>query len=338
MKYIVCETPGHFHIDDKPNPTPKEGEALLKILRVGICGTDIHAFAGNQAFFQYPRILGHELAAEIVEIGPNEKNLHTGDLVSIMPYLSCGKCIACRNGKTNCCTNIQVLGVHTDGGMQEYISLPVDILLPATGLSADEIALIEPLAIGAHAIRRAQLQAGETIAVMGCGPIGMGILKMAQIEGANVIAMDVNQQRLDYAAQAFGIEHLVNVTEEPVSRMEEITNGDLATAVFDATGNAKALMSGPDYMAHGGRFVLVGLSKGELCYSHPAIHAKESSILCSRNATVEDFEYVISMLKGGKFPAEAYITHRVPFAEMIDRFLSFSDPQEQVMKAIIDWE
>ncbi|MEL6592932.1 MAG: zinc-binding alcohol dehydrogenase family protein [Bacteroidota bacterium] len=338
MKYIVCETPGHFDLDDKPSPSPKADEALLKILRVGICGTDIHAFAGNQAFFQYPRILGHELAAEIVEIGPNEKNLKPGDLVSIMPYLSCGKCIACRNSKPNCCTNIQVLGVHTDGGMQEFISLPIDILLPASGLSADEIALIEPLAIGAHAIRRAQLQAGETIAVMGCGPIGMGILKMAQIEGANVIAMDVNQQRLDYAAQAFGIEHLVNVLEEPVRKMEEITDGDLATAVFDATGNAKALMSGPDYMSHGGRFVLVGLSKGELCYSHPAIHAKESSILCSRYATIEDFEYVIDMLKGGKFPTDSYITHRVRYEEMIDRFPSFSDPKEQVMKAIIDWE
>lgn len=337
MKYIVCEKPGHFHLGEKPAVSPKPGEALLKILRVGICGTDIHAFAGNQAFFQYPRILGHELAAEIVEIGENAQQLKVGDWVSIMPYLSCGTCVACRNGKPNCCTNIQVLGVHTDGGMQEYISLPVDLLLPAAGLSAEEIALIEPLAIGAHAIRRAQLQAGETIAVMGCGPIGMGILKMAQIAGAEVIAMDVNPHRLAYAAQAFSVPHLVNVLEDPVTAISAITQGDMATVVFDATGNTQALLSGPDYMAHGGRFVLVGLSKGELTYAHPNIHAKETSLLCSRNATLEDFQYVIEMLQGGQFPSEAYITHRIQFEEMIDRFAAISDPGEQVMKAIIDW-
>jgi len=338
MKYIVCETPGHFQMGEKDQVKPKAGEALLKILRVGICGTDIHAFAGNQAFFEYPRILGHELAAEIVEIGTNNKGLKAGDLVSIMPYLSCGVCIACRKGKTNCCTNIRVLGVHTDGGMQEYISLPTEILLGAQGLSAEEVALIEPLAIGAHAIRRAQLEAGEFIVVMGCGPIGMGILKMAQIAGAEVIAMDVNQDRLDYAAKAFGVKHLVNVMEEPVAAVSAITEGDLATAVFDATGNARALMSGPDYMAHGGRYVLVGLSKGELTYSHPKIHAKETTLMCSRNATIEDFEYVIEMLRGGQFPSEAYVTHRVRFEDMIERFPSFSDPAEQVMKAVIDWE
>ncbi|MEM6344396.1 MAG: zinc-binding alcohol dehydrogenase family protein [Bacteroidota bacterium] len=338
MKYIVCEKPGHFRLGDKDKVSRKKGEALLKILRVGICGTDIHAFAGNQAFFAYPRILGHELAAEIVEIEDNQRGLKAGDLVSIMPYLSCGTCIACRNGKTNCCTNIRVLGVHTDGGMQEFISLPTDILLPAKGLNAEEIALIEPLAIGAHAIRRAQLKAGEFIAVMGCGPIGMGILKMAQIAGAEVIAMDVNQDRLAYASRAFGVKHLVNVTEDPIAAVSAITNGDLATAVFDATGNAHALMSGPDYMAHGGRYILVGLSKGELTFSHPSIHAKETTLMCSRNATIEDFEYVIEMLRGGEFPSEAYVTHRVRFQDMIARFSSFSNPAEQVMKAIIDWE
>ena len=157
MKYIVCEKPGQFELKEKAAPTKKEGEALLKIKQVGICGTDLHAYGGNQAFFSYPRILGHELAAEVLEIGANEQGLKEGDKVIIMPYLSCQKCIACRNGKTNCCTNISVLGVHSDGGMQEIISLPTDILLPAGDLSLSEIALVEPLAIGAHAIRRAAL-------------------------------------------------------------------------------------------------------------------------------------------------------------------------------------
>ncbi|MEM9258315.1 MAG: alcohol dehydrogenase catalytic domain-containing protein, partial [Bacteroidota bacterium] len=157
MQYIVCQEPGNFRLGQKLPPKVKPGEALLKIHRVGICGTDLHAYAGNQAFFSYPRILGHELSAEVLEIGENEQGLVPGDRVIIMPYLSCGICIACRQGKTNCCTNIQVLGVHTDGGMQEVISLPTEVLIPAGKLSHDEIAIVEPLAIGAHALRRADV-------------------------------------------------------------------------------------------------------------------------------------------------------------------------------------
>lgn len=182
MKYIVCEEPGRFELKEKPAPVRKPGEALLKITKVGICGTDLHAYAGNQAFFTYPpRILGHELAAEVVEIDDNAQHLKSGDKVVIMPYLSCGKCVACRAGKTNCCTNIAVLGVHTDGGMQQQITVPQDILLPANNLSDSEIAIVECLGIGAHAIRRAQIRPKENVVVVGgCGPIGIGIMKFAR--------------------------------------------------------------------------------------------------------------------------------------------------------------
>ncbi|MEM1123240.1 MAG: alcohol dehydrogenase catalytic domain-containing protein, partial [Bacteroidota bacterium] len=195
MKYIVCEKPGQFILKEKEMPQRKAGEAILKIKQVGICGTDLHAYGGNQAFFTYPRILGHELAAEVAEIGDNKQGLSVGDKVIIMPYVSCGKCIACRNGKPNCCTNIRVLGVHSDGGMQEYFAVPTNILIPAGNLSLSEIALVEPLAIGAHAIRRANVQRGENIVVVGCGPIGIGLMKLAQMDGARVIALDVNEDR-----------------------------------------------------------------------------------------------------------------------------------------------
>lgn len=336
MKYIVCKEPGEFVLGEKELPAKVEGQALVRIKRVGICGTDLHAYAGNQAFFSYPRILGHELAGEIVEIEDNPQGLKAGDQVGIMPYKHCGKCIACRKGKTNCCANIQVLGVHTDGGMQEVISVPHELLLPTGNLSLEEIALIEPLAIGAHAIRRANLETDEFVVVMGCGPIGIGIMKLAQIKGAKVIAMDINDDRLAFAKEKVGIPYIINVRANPVKKVQEITGGDMATAVFDATGNAQALMAGPDYMSHGGRFVLVGLSKEKLSYAHPAIHAKETTLMCSRNATYEDFQEVVKVLEGGQFPSDAFITHKVNFEEMIDHFEEWLDPKNKVVKAMIE--
>lgn len=335
MKYIVCEKPGEFILKEKDAPVRKEGEALLKIKKVGICGTDLHAYGGNQAFFTYPRILGHELASEVLEIDTNERGIKAGDKVVVMPYVSCGKCIACRNGKTNCCTNIKVLGVHTDGGMQEQITVPANILLPANNLSDNEMAIVEPLAIGAHAIRRAGIQKGETIAVVGCGPIGIGIMKLAQIAGAKVIAIDMNEQRLHYAKEKIGVDYAVKAGENAVEEVSKITNGDLCTAVFDASGNKFALEDCPNYMSHGGRFVLVGLSKGELTYKHPAIHAKEMTLMCSRNATTEDFEHVISVID--QFPTESFITHKVPYSEMISNFDSWLDPATGVIKATVDF-
>ena len=335
MKYIVCEKPGEFLLKEKEAPIRKENEALLKINKVGICGTDLHAYSGNQAFFTYPRILGHELASEVLEIGENEQGIKAGDKVVVMPYVSCGKCIACRNGKTNCCTNISVLGVHGDGGMQEKITVPANILLPANNLTDDEMAIVEPLAIGAHAIRRAAVKKDEFVVVVGCGPIGIGIMKLAQIEGAKVIAIDMNEDRLKYAKENIGVDYIVNAGNDPVAAISKITNGNMATAVFDASGNKFALEAGPSYMAHGGRFILVGLSKGELTYTHPAVHAKEMTLMCSRNATTEDFEHVISVLN--QFPTDSFITHNVPFTEMIANFDSWLDPKTGVIKATVNF-
>ncbi|WP_370476375.1 zinc-binding alcohol dehydrogenase family protein [Tamlana flava] len=335
MKYIVCEKPGEFQLKEKEIPVRKPGEALLKIKKVGICGTDLHAYGGNQAFFTYPRILGHELASEVLEIDDNEKGIKAGDKVVVMPYVSCGKCIACRNGKTNCCTNIRVLGVHADGGMQQQITVPNNILLPANKLSDNEMAIVEPLAIGAHAIRRANILKGEIVAVVGCGPIGIGIMKLAQIAGAKVIAIDMNEQRLAYSKDKIGVDYVVKAGETAVEDISRITNGDLCTAVFDASGNKYALEACPSYMAHGGRFILVGLSKGELVYNHPAIHAKEMTLMCSRNATTEDFEHVISVLN--QFPTDSFITHSVDFTEMIQNFDSWLKPETGVIKATVSF-
>ncbi len=336
MKYIVCEKPREFLLKEKEAPVRKENEALLQINKVGICGTDLHAYAGNQAYFEYPKILGHELASQVMDIGENDKGIKIGDKVVVMPYVSCGVCFACNKGKTNCCENITVLGVHADGGMQEQISVPIDVLLPANHLSYDQMAIVEPLAIGAHAIRRSGIVTDETVAVVGCGPIGIGIMKLAQIAGAKVIALDTNTQRLNYAKDKIGVDHVVNAGDNALREVTEITNGDLCAVVFDASGNKNALEACPDYMSHGGRFVLVGLSKGELTYLHPKVHAKEMTLLCSRNATQEDFEHVMSILD--QFPTSSFITHNVQFIEMIEHFDSWLDPATGVIKAMVNFK
>ena len=338
MKYIVCAEPGHFELKDKPEVERGENEAILQVKKVGICGTDLHAYAGNQAFFTYPRILGHELATEVLEIDDNPLGINAGDKVVIMPYVSCGKCYACKSGKTNCCSGLQVLGIHTDGGMQERISVPVNLLLPAQDLSYDEMAIVEPLAIGAHAVRRADVRENEYVAVIGCGPIGLGIMKLAQERGAKVIALDINEQRLQHSKNAFGVDYIVNVANKPIEAIAEITGGNMAAVVFDASGNKRALESGPDYMAHGGRFVLVGLSKGELTYQHPAIHAKETTLMCSRNATLKDFQHVMEVLSKKHFPIQPFITHNVKYTEMIENFDHWLDPDSGVIKATVDFE
>ena len=336
MKYIVCEKPGRFKLKEKSNPLKVAGEAIVSIKKIGICGTDLHAYTGNQAFFTYPRVLGHELAAEVLEIEENNQNIQVGDKVIVMPYINCGHCVACRNGKTNCCTKISVLGVHADGGMQEQISIPINLLIPANSLSYEEMAIAEPLAIGAHAVRRAQIQPNEFVAIIGCGPIGIGIMKLAQLAGAKVIAMDRDPGRLNYAKDKIGIDHTVLAGNTALDIFMEITDGEMATVVFDATGNKEALEKGLNYMAFGGRYILVGLSNGKLEFDHPTIHAKETAIICSRNATLEDFKYVIAILEKGEFPVNSYITHNVGFTEMIPQFDSWLDPGNGVIKAIVN--
>ena len=334
MDSIICNEPGRFTLRGTDVPSPGPGQALIKIDRVGICGTDLHAYAGNQAFFTYPRILGHELAARI-EQAPKGSAFSKGDPVVVMPYVNCGHCVACRAGKTNCCQHLKVLGVHTDGGMRQYITVEERLLLPAGNLTAEQMAIVEPLGIGAHAVRRAALNQGEFVVVIGCGPIGLGLIKMAQVKGARVIALDMNDERLAYAKDQLGVEHTVNVRQEALEEVRRITNGDLAAAVFDATGHSAAMQSGHQYMAHGGRYVLVGLYNGELAFHHPSIHSKETTLMCSRNATLEDFKHVIEVLENGLFPIDTFVTHEVGYREMIGQFESWLKPETGVIKAMV---
>lgn len=335
MKYIVCEKPHQFELKEKPMPVRKDGEVLLKIRKIGVCGTDIHAFGGTQPYFEYPRILGHELAAEYIE--GEAEGYKPGDKVTFIPYFHCGECVACRNGLTNCCVKIKVFGVHIDGGMAEYISVPEQYLLHGEGLDYDQLALVEPLAIAAHGVRRAAVNSNDTVLVMGAGPIGIGLIQFAKIAGAKVIALDINEYRLRFCKEELNADAPINPANEDVTaRLMEITNGDMPTVVIDATGNRNVMNSAFNYIAHGGRFVLVGLQKGELSFSHPDFHKRESTLMSSRNATKDDFLYVIECLKNGKIDPKKYITHRAPFTEMITEFEKWIDPKNNVIKALIE--
>jgi 2-desacetyl-2-hydroxyethyl bacteriochlorophyllide A dehydrogenase len=335
MKYIVCEEPNKFDLKHKDAPQKEDNKALLAIKRIGICGTDLHAFKGNQPFFSYPRILGHELASEIIEVETNDKGLTVGDKVVIIPYINCEKCDACLGGKPNCCQNIKVFGVHTDGGMQETISFPTRLLIKANDLSFNEISIVEPLAIGAHAIRRAGVVSGQTVVVVGCGPIGIGIIQLCKYLGAIVIAVDINDHRLAMVKEQFGADHAVNALNDPAEKIKEITDGHLAQVVFDASGSKRAIESGTDYMKHGGSYVLVGLFKGDLNFTHPKIHAKETTLMCSRNATLEDFEFVMKVMRSGQFNSKAYITSDVPFEKILSDFDQWASPDSKDIKVVV---
>lgn len=329
MKKLVCVEPGSFAYVEEAIPEPGIGQSLLRVRKIGICGTDIHAFAGRQPFFSYPRVLGHEVAADFVKgdaVGFSE-----GDKVTVIPYFTEGKDIASRMGKPNCAADMQVLGVHVDGAMAEYVLVPSGALRKAEGLDYDDLVLVEPLAIGAHGIQRGGINPGEYVLVIGAGPIGLGIVALAAIAGAKVIALDVDAERLQHAKD-LGALHILSGRDGHVQeRLQEITQGDMPTLLFDATGNTAAINNAFTYMAHGARYVLVGLQKEEIHFSHPEFHKREGTLMSSRNALGSDFQYVMDRLADGSLKPEQFITRRVNFA---DAAALFEDPRTPLAKGI----
>ncbi len=336
MKVLVCTEPGRFEYKKEEMPQSKTDHSIIKIKRIGICGTDLHAFEGTQPFFTYPRILGHELAGELVEIN-NAPGFTIRETVSFIPYFNCGNCIACRMDKPNCCTQLKVCGVHINGGMAEYLSIPSSSLLHGDGLNFDELALVEPLAIGAHGVRRAAIETGEFVLVIGAGPIGLGTMEFARIAGGKVIALDINEPRLQFCKNKLKVDHIINASSSDVTeKLKQITNGDMPTVVVDATGSLKAINNSFQYMAHGARYVLIGLQKETISFNHPEFHKREGTLMSSRNAKRNDFEHVIRCIKKGEIKPASYITHRVSFDEVAEEFESWLNPANKVIKAMIE--
>lgn len=335
MKSLVCQTPGVLRMEQRPAPERKPDDVLMRVRRIGICGTDLHIYRGTQPYLQYPRVMGHELAGEVVE-APAATGLEAGDAVYVMPYMSCGTCVACRKGKTNCCVNIQVLGVHCDGGMNEYLSIPSQFVFKADGISLDDAAMIEFLAIGAHAVRRAALAAEQKVLVVGSGPIGIAVALFARLRGAQVCVLDTREDRLRFCRETLEIPHTVQVGADDKRQLADITGQEFFDAVFDATGNAKAMERGFEFVAHGGTYVLVSIVGDDISFSDPEFHKRETTLLGSRNATVGDFEEVLQAMRAGLVPTRVLNTHRATLDELPALIPQWLDPAAGVIKAIVE--
>lgn len=335
MRAILCKNPRELEIVERPVPERRPGEALVRIRRIGVCGTDMHIYQGNQPYFAYPRIMGHELSGEIVEADKGS-GLRPGDAVYIVPYLHCGHCIACRAGKTNCCTSLKVLGVHIDGGMCEYLALPETHLFKAEGITLDEAAMVEFLAIGAHAVARAQVSRGERTLVLGSGPIGVGAAIFARLAGAEVTVIDGREDRLAFARKQLGVAHAVALGEADVEQLKALTGGEFFTHVFDCTGSPKAMERGFALVAHGGTYVLVSIVQGMIAFSDPEFHKREMSLLSSRNATLTDFATVMTAMRNGHVPTKAIKTHSAPLWEVGTRMPEWIRPEAGTVKAVLE--
>jgi 2-desacetyl-2-hydroxyethyl bacteriochlorophyllide A dehydrogenase len=321
MRQITLQQPGAFVSADVAPPRAGPGEALVRVHRVGVCGTDLHAFAGRQPFFSYPRVLGHELGVEVLEAPPGEHGLRPGDRCAVEPYLSCGRCHACRLGKTNCCETLQVLGVHCDGGMVGLLAVPAERLYKSERLSLDQLALVETLGIGAHAVARSGLRPGEEVLVVGAGPIGLAVVQFARAAGGRVRVIDLSPARRAFA-ERFGVETLAG------------PDGRLAEVVFDATGSAAAMQASFDLVAHGGRLVFVGLVQDRVSFDDPLFHRRELTLLASRNSC-GDFPRIIRLIEEGHIDTAPWVTHRLGLAEVPRAFAGLRG-EPGLVKAMIE--
>jgi 2-desacetyl-2-hydroxyethyl bacteriochlorophyllide A dehydrogenase len=335
VKALILEKPGSLGWSDIPAPAATGDEALVRVRRCGVCGTDIHALAGNQPFFTYPRRLGHELCVEIVS-APAGSGLMKGDLCAVEPYYFCGSCSACRAGRTNCCKNLKVLGVHIDGGHAPFIAAPAEKLHPAASLSPEQIALVEPLVIGAHGVERAGLKEGEPTVVIGLGPIGLAAAIFAKAAGADVACVDVQQDRLDFACGRMQLGAPFRAGAGLAAQLQTHF-GQLPAAVIDATGSAASMKEAFQLAEHGGRIVFLGLFIGEVTFDDPNFHRRELTLMASRAGLTGTFRDVIHLIQTHQVDVLPLITHRFGFDQAAER-LPGIHREAGLVKAMIDFD
>ena len=339
MDAILLEKPREFRMTTIPAAaSPGPGEALVKVHRVGICGTDISGYLGKMPFYSYPRIPGHELGVEVLAVGAGVTNVKAGDRCSVEPYMNCGKCFSCGRGRPNCCENLQVLGVHVDGGLRPQFVLPARKLHTSKSLAWEQLALVETLAIGCHAVNRGMPASDEPVLVVGAGPIGLSVIEFVKLTGAPITVLDTNAKRLEFAKNSMGVQHTIQLqsTEQALEEMAAITGGTLYPVVFDATGNTRSMCDAFKYVGFTGRMVFVGIVTDDISFADPLFHRREMTLFASRNALPEDFTRIINLIETGKIDTRPWITHRTPFAGLIDVFPSYTKPETGVIKAIVE--
>lgn len=329
MQAGVVIEPGRFALEPRAAiGTVPQGWVLIDILAVGICGTDYHILEGKHPFLEYPRVIGHELSGRVVQDG---HGWAAGDLVIVNPYLSCGTCRACKRGKPNCCSNIEVLGVHRDGGLTTQLAVPAGNLYPADGLTPLQAAMVEFLAIGAHAVQRSGVGQGDSVLVTGVGPIGIGTALFARLKGAEVALLDLSPERLKMAVDKFGFDQGFTSVASAVGA----TNGDGFDVVFDATGHAGAIEAGFRAVAHGGTYTLVSVVKDTLCFSDPEFHKREMRLIGSRNALKADFDWVATAFREGHIDADALCSSVISAEKLAQTFVDLAQDRADLIKVIV---
>jgi 2-desacetyl-2-hydroxyethyl bacteriochlorophyllide A dehydrogenase len=339
MRAIQLEKPEAFRLIDVPEPpAPAAGEVVVRVFRVGICGTDYSGFLGKMPFFSYPRIPGHELGVEVIAVGEGVSNVKPGDRCAVEPYINCQKCYSCARGHTNCCENHQTLGVHCDGGLRPLFTVPARKLHISRKLSFEQLALVETLAIGCHAIDRGNPKADETILVIGAGPIGLSVVEFAKLSGARTIVADVNERRLAFVRERMGVAETLVVKGDGAELQEftQMTGGKLGNVIIDATGNAASMASALNYVGFASRLVFVGITTQEIKFGHPLMHRREMTLLASRNALSADFARIIRLIEEGRIDTRPWITHHAPLDGMIAAFPSWLKPETGVVKAMVE--
>lgn len=325
---------------DLPNiEAPGPGEALVRTHRMGICGTDLSCYLGKFPFFSYPRTPGHELGLEVIAVGEGVTNVKPGDKCSLEPYLNDPESIPSKKGHSNACSNVSVVGVHQSGGLRKSDwTVPAHKLHPGNDLSYDELALVETLAIGYHAVKRGNPQPGETVMVIGAGPIGLSCLEFLKLMDLKVLVVDFAQNRLDFCAENLGIPHpiLAKPDGSHLAEVETITESGFCDVIIDATGHAGSMVQCHQYAAVGGRVVYVGITAQELTFPQaPFFHRRELSVMASRNALPADFPEIIQIITDGKINLQNWITHRLDITEVPEEFDKFTAPATGALKAVI---
>jgi 2-desacetyl-2-hydroxyethyl bacteriochlorophyllide A dehydrogenase len=339
MHAVIISQPEKLaHISvDRPG-SPGTGMVRLRVHRVGICGTDYAGYLGKFPFFSYPRIPGHELGVEVLEIGSGVEGLRTGDRCAVEPYMNCETCYACSRGHGNCCEHLEVLGVHVDGGMREEIIVPARKLHKSTKLSYDELALVEPLTIGAHAVERGMLRSGDRVLVVGAGPIGLAVIQFAQSVGALVTVLDVSSSRLDFCSKNMNVTEVIRFAEmkQAIDDLSRATDGRYYSVVFDATGSLASMENAFNYVAHSGRLVFAGIVTSNISFPDPLFHRRELTLLASRNSQPSDFAKVISFLEKNEQVARTWITHQTQLAQLPLDMPFLLRPETRVIKAMVE--
>lgn len=335
MKSLNLIEPGRFGFTDVPKPALTHGNTLVKVLSCGVCGSDIHAMSGKQPFFSYPRRLGHELCVEVVA-HHDHSGLALGDRCVIEPYYFCGDCIACRMGNTNCCQKLSVLGIHFDGGHASHISVPTQYLHKANALTIEQAALVEPLAIGYHAVERASIKAGQSVAILGMGTIGIAVALFARAAGAKPVVVDIDETRLAFAKNTLKFDTCLkagpNLTEELTAHF-----GELPQCIIDATGNEQSMNGCFNLVAYGGRVVFVGLHSGQVQIEPENFHLREITLLASRAALSSDFTKVIAAISAGVIDPTPMISDRLNFSNL-DNDLMQLVGKPNLIKALIEYQ